>query len=300
MANLKWIASLILAVTVVSALAAETRCPGNVESLPFRSVNRYQIVVPVSVNHSGPYNFLLDTGTQVTTVTPALAAGLNLPTQGEVTIEGVGSRQSAALAPVDLIQVGSEGVANQQVLIYGLQNLHFAGVNIQGILGENFLEHFDMLIDNAHSLLCLDKSAAMRAAVKGFHIPLAKQDEEAPGALPSMLIVEARLSDGMRPVRLKLDSGANSSLLYNVRQYVALPMYKAAQLCGNGVSGAQCTFLQLPAQEVKMGSLELSNVSFIAAARAQQSADFDGLLTLGIFRRVFICHTDHFAVLEPR
>jgi len=229
-----------------------------------------------------------------------LAAGLNLPTQGEVTIEGVGSRQSAALAPVDLIQVGSEGVANQQVLIYGLQNLHFAGVNIQGILGENFLEHFDMLIDNAHSLLCLDKSAAMRAAVKGFHIPLAKQDEEAPGALPSMLIVEARLSDGMRPVRLKLDSGANSSLLYNVRQYVALPMYKAAQLCGNGVSGAQCTFLQLPAQEVKMGSLELSNVSFIAAARAQQSADFDGLLTLGIFRRVFICHTDHFAVLEPR
>ena len=66
------------------------------------------------------------------------------------------------------------------------------------------------------------------------------------------------------------------------------------------MSGAQCTFSPLPAQEVKIGSLELSNVSFIAAARAQQNAEFDGLLTMGLFRRVFICHTDHFAVVEPR
>ncbi len=42
--------------------------------------------------------------------------------------------------------------------MYDLQNLH-PGLNIQGILGEDFLEHFDMLIDNVHSLLCLDDSA---------------------------------------------------------------------------------------------------------------------------------------------
>ena len=52
------------------------------------------------------------------------------------------------------------------------QNLQSADLHIQGILGEDFLEHFDMLIDNAHSLLCLDDTGAMRAGVKGTHIPL--------------------------------------------------------------------------------------------------------------------------------
>jgi len=62
----KQIAALVLAVTTATTVLAEPRCPGNVESLPYLQLNRHQIVVPVSINHSGPYNFLLDTGTQMT------------------------------------------------------------------------------------------------------------------------------------------------------------------------------------------------------------------------------------------
>ena len=43
--------------------------------------------------------------------------------------------------------------------------------------------------------------------------------------MPSMLIIVARLSDAMRPVRLKLDSGANRSFLYNTTQYLALSAF---------------------------------------------------------------------------
>ncbi len=42
--------------------------PGNVASLPFRFVNGQQIVLAVSINHTGPYNFLLDSGTQSTMI----------------------------------------------------------------------------------------------------------------------------------------------------------------------------------------------------------------------------------------
>ena len=72
MTNFKWFASFVLAVTMVSTLGAETHCPGNVASVPFHLVNRHQIILAVSVNHSGPYNFLLDTGTQFTMVDPVL------------------------------------------------------------------------------------------------------------------------------------------------------------------------------------------------------------------------------------
>ena len=303
MTTFQWFASLVLAATIVPALAAETHCPGNVASVPFRLVNRHQIVLAVSINHTGPYNFLLDSGTQITMIDPSLAAELHLDTQGAVMVAGAGSRQSASFAQLDLVEAGSHAVANQKVLVYDLQNLRSADLHIQGILGEDFLEHFDVLIDNAHSLLCLDNSAAMRTAVKGPHIPLvASAEPEDVVALPSLLIIPVRLSDGVRPVRLLLDSGTNAPILYNTPEYMALPPSQDAVLRGDGVDGAQRIFSALPPQDVKIGSLELSRVPFFSLAGTQKDAlvkGFDGVLPTGLFRRVFIDHADHFAVLEP-
>ncbi len=303
MTNFKIFVSFVLAATIVSTLSAETRCPGNAASLPLRIVNRHQMIVAVSVNHSGPYNFLLDTGTQITMIDSSLAVELHLDTQGEAVVAGAGSRQSASYARLDLLQAGSNAVAGQKVLVYGLENLRSADLHIQGVLGEDFLDHFDMLIDSAHSLLCLDETAAMRAEVKGTHIELVAPSESAPGpALSTLLIIEVRLSDGMRPVRLMLDSGANVPLLYNAPQYMALPLSQNASLRGTGVDGVQRNFSTLPPQQMKIGSRELSDVRFFSLAGKQKDSrakGFDGLLTLGLFRRVFINHADHFAVLEP-
>src|ERR1700676_4958062 len=107
MTNLKGFHYLVFAATVVSTLSAETHCPGNVASVPFRLVKGHQIIVPVSVNHNGPYNFLLDTGTQLTRVAPSLAAQFHLDTQGAAVVAGAGTRQSAALAELDLLETGA-------------------------------------------------------------------------------------------------------------------------------------------------------------------------------------------------
>jgi hypothetical protein len=300
MTNFKSFASLVLAATIVPALPAETHCPGNVASLPFRFVNHHLIVLAVSINHTGPYNFQLDTGTQITMIDPSLATGLHLETQGA----GAGSRQSASIAKLDLLEAGSRSVANQRVVVYDLQNLQSADLHIQGILGEDFLEHFDMLIDNAHSLLCLDDTGAMRAGVKGTHIPLVASAETANGAmLPGLLIIAAHLTDGTRPVRLMLDSGANAPILYNTSQYMALQLSQTVALRGSGVDGAQRIFSALPPQDLKIGPLELTGVPFFSLAGSQKDSiakGFDGVLTIGLFRRVFIDHTEHFAVLESR
>jgi hypothetical protein len=256
------------------------------------------MIVPVSVNHSGPYLFLLDTGMQITSIDQSLAVDLHLEAQGAAVVAGAGSRQAASVAQLDLLEAGSHAVPNTRVLVYDLQKLH-----VQGILGEDFLEHFDMLIDNAHRLLCLDNLAAMRARVNGPHIPLVVAAVPEDGvALPGLLIIAVRLSDGMRPVRLMLDSGTNSPVLYNTSQYMALPLSQNLPIRGNGVDGAQRIFLALPLQDVRIDSLELSRVPFFTLAGAQKDArikGFDGVLPTGLFRRVFIDHADHFAILEP-
>src|ERR1035441_4987582 len=304
MTNFKSFASLVLTATIAPALPAETHCPGNVASLPFRLVNRHLIVLAVSINHTGPYNFQLDLGTQITMIDPSLATGLHLETQGAAIAAGAGSRQSASIAKLDLLEAGSHSVAHQRVIASEVQNLQSADLHIQGILGEDFLEHVDMLIDNAHSLLCLDDTATMRSGVKGLHIPLVASAQPADGAgLPGLLIVEAHLTDGTRPVHLMLDSGANAPILYNSSQYMALQLSQSVALRGSSVDGAQRIFSALPPQDVKIGALELTGVPFFSLGGTQKDSiakGFDGVLQIGLFRRVFIDHTEHFAVLEPR
>jgi hypothetical protein len=306
MSAFKWFASFVLAATIVPALPAEPHCPGNVASVPFRLVNRDQMIVEVSVNHSGPYNFLLDTGTQMTMVDPALAAELHLNTQGSAGVAGVGFLASAPVAQLDLLEVGSHAVVNQKVLVFDFQNSHSVDLHIfRGVLGEDFLGGFDMLIDNAHNLLCLDDSSAMADDVKGPHIALMAPARTTNG-MPSLrsLIIAARLSDGTRPVRLKLDSGTNVSFLFYTARYMPLELLARTSLLGGGFDRAQRPVSTMPLQDLQIGPLEIPRVSFFTYADSPEglsrTSAYDGLLTLGIFRRVFICHTHHFAVLDPR
>lgn len=302
MTTFKGVASVVLAASIATTLSAETHCPGNVESVPLHYVNGYQMIVTVSVNHSGPYDFLLDTGTQFTMVDPSLAAELHLSNQDSIPVDGTGFHGSASSASLDQVAVGSHTVAHIEALVYSLKNLKAFDLRLRGVLGEDFLQHFDMLIDNAHKMLCLDESSAMRGEMKGNHIALVTpiDGEDVP---PNSLILPIRLSGSSRPLRLKLDSGANAPFLYSASKLDAIPQLRVASLRGSGTDGAQRSFVALPPQEMKIGSIEFSKVPFFTLASEDRNSGnlgFDGLLTMGLFRRVFVSHSDHFAILEGR
>jgi hypothetical protein len=300
MSNFKRFAAFVVVATIVPALHAKPHCPGNVASVPLRPTNSHQMIVAISVNRSGPYNFLLDTGTQMTMIDPSLAAELHLNTQGSAVVAGVGFQAAASFAQLDLLEAGSHAVANQKVLVFESKKPESNELHFRGVLGEDFLGQFDVVIDNAHNLLCLDDSAAMRADVKGPHIALLTAPETSSGGPSfSTLIISARLSDGMRPVRLNLDSGTNAPFLFDSPQYMTPGSIRRV---GGGLNGTQRSLSTLPPQDLKIGSLKFPNVSFATLAYSQRDSrtrTFDGLLTLGLFRRVFICHADHFAVFEP-
>ena len=304
MSTFKWLASVTLAVTTFPALQAETHCPGNVASLRLHLTNSHQMIVAVSVNHSGPYNFLLDTGTQVTMVDPSLAAELHLKTQDSAVVAGVGFLAAASFAQLDLLEAGSHAVANQKALVFDIKNPQSVDLNFRGVLGEDFLSQFDILIDNDHKLLCLDDSSAMAAHVEGPHIALAAPAQAANG-MPALrsLIMTAVLSDGTRPVRLKLDSGTNVSFLFNTARYMPLELLRSVSMLGGGLDGAQHSYATMPLQDLQIGPLKIPRVSFFTFAGARRDSsptDFDGMLSMGLFQSVFICHTHHFVVLVSR
>ena len=308
MTTLKWLGSLVLAATVLPALFAESRCPGNVVSLPFRLVNGYQILVPVSINHSGPYDFLLDTGTETTIVGPSLAGELHLNAIGAARVSGAAFHGSAFSAQLEQVEIGPHSLVNRNALVYELLNLRSVDGHVRGILGEDFVGNLDMLIDYSHKLLCLDDSTAMRSAIRGTHVLLLTSMKEGGNTSTSnLLIVAAHLSGESGSSRLILDSGSSIPYLYNTSQRLpqvgAQKSFGGASLIGSGADGDRQVFLALPPQKVRIGTIELPQVTFLTLAYARKdpaATKFDGLLTMNLFRYVFICQAEHFAVLEAK
>jgi hypothetical protein len=303
MSVLKWLVALILVAVSLPAVKAEPHCPGNVTSLPLRLVQRSQIVVPVGINHAGPYDFLLDTGAQVTTVDPALAAALQLKTRGTAGVVGVGVYSRAPLTELDTVEAGSHEVERVLAVIQDLGQTALADRRVRGVLAGNFLEHFDLLIDYPHSIVCLDDSAEMGKKVKGERIPFSAK-AGAQGSAPTLqkLIVSAHVRGiEKRMLRLQLDSGINSPLLYGAGEDLKPGQTMGAPLRSRGTDGSEHAFAVLDSQDIQVGPHSLRQVQFVMpinAGKNSPKADVDGLLPTMLFQRVYVSYADHYVVLE--
>ena len=162
---MKWFV-FFLAVLCGAGIQAESPCPANIRSVPFRNSQQHQVVVQVSINHRQPSDFLLDTGTQMTVVDQSLAVELGIPTTGNANIAGLSVQGQAKFAQIDSLEVGDHVSTRQRVLVYNMGRLQQAGFAIRGLLGQDFLSQFDVFIDNAHNVLCIDDTGALRAGVR--------------------------------------------------------------------------------------------------------------------------------------
>jgi hypothetical protein len=299
---------LLLASLISQTLPAahgEAHCPGNVASLTLRLVQGALIIVPIEINHSGPYDFVVDTGAQVTTIEPSLAAELGVKAQGTTGVGGVATYARTDYSHLDLIEAGQHSVPNTIAVIQEMTQLIEADSRIRGILGANFLEHFDLLIDNGRHLLCLDESGALASTIKGEHIALAeprgsKQD------LPftRTLIVAAHLSaSDATPVLLRLDSGSNSPLLYATDALVRSKSKSKASILKRVANGAEQSFAALPPQDIQIGTHSVRQVSFVipmnSIGAGGPTPREDGLLPTMVFQRIFITCSGGYVALEP-
>lgn len=294
-----WLALASLFSLLISAHAAP-HCPGNVASVHTRHVAQYLNVVEVAINHAGPYPFLLDTGAQITSIDPALAAALQLKPRVAARILGVASPEAVPIAEMGDMQVGAQDIPHAQVAIQSLSRLQAADSSIRGVLGGDFLRHFDVLIDQANSLLCLGKAGEMQSYIHGDQLSFAVPHGESGAASTEPLIIPVRLS-GMpdHPLFLLLDSGANAPFLWKVEEAMRMRSLAAQNISAG--QRAQAAFTTLPPQDMRIGDLLVHQISFaIPTVTGNDAAkiDVDGLLPTAQFRRVYIDYDHRFVVLE--
>lgn len=294
---------LALTLPLIPLLHARAQCPGNVASLHVRVIERSLVVVPVKINHSGPYDMVVDTGAQVTTIDPALQAEPQLSTDGTAGVIGPGVYERDNLIRLDLLEAGSQAVARALAVVGDLRQLQIADKNIRGILGSNFLGHFDMLLDYAHGVLCLDDGTRLQQKVKGEHIALikaAKSDEGPPFTERSVITV--RVSGvKARDLHLILDSGSNAPLLFN-SAVLPVDLSKNAVLTRVDGNGVEQRFAVLMAPDIQVGTHSFHRIPFVTPidiGRDVPKLQEDGLLPTVLFQWIYISHSQAYAVIEP-
>jgi hypothetical protein len=285
------------------ATPAESRCPGNFAGESPRMVAGALLVIPVRINHSGPYDFMVDTGSQLNVIDPLLAAELGLKSQGAVGLVATATYSQAPVAVLDSLETGAHMVAKPLTVVQDLSPIQAADPRIRGVLGENFLSHFDVLIDYRRRLVCLDEAKAMERELHGEQIPV-RRDPENQVPFSERLVISVNLSDtGDREIRLQLDSGSDGPILYSGNKRLEEPLLKRARLQGEEVSEARRAFAVLPPQDMRIGTRTIHKVPFVTPVNTATNVpgrDEDGILATVLFERVYINHTDRYVILNPR
>jgi predicted aspartyl protease len=180
--------------------------------VPFESIDN-AMAAEVRLNGSHRLRFLVDTGAAATVidVERAKALGLNLSTR---TVPGQGGGEQAFAAvplKVNELALGGEALTDATVYAIPLGILsRFAGVQIDGVLGFEFLSRYAVEIDYAGRALVLHDPAGFRYAGPGEVLPFTLEHNH-------VQIQADLLRPGHEPLRGKftVDTGMAAALLLN-------------------------------------------------------------------------------------
>lgn len=115
------------------------------------------MIVPVHVNGDGPLQFAVDTGSTLTCVDHRVAERLGLPERSGrqgVTAGGSGVGHMRVVR-IDSLRVGGAAMRELDACVVELAHARSVGVEIDGLLGLNFLRAYDVRIDFDRRVLSL-------------------------------------------------------------------------------------------------------------------------------------------------
>ena len=113
----------------------------------FKLLRGHVIVIPITVNGSGPYDFILDTGASTTTVSSEFARVSRLRPADRVELVTVAGSRFLPRAYLSSVSIGAKSVENLEAIINDLTEARAISSGIHGALGQNFLSQFNILID---------------------------------------------------------------------------------------------------------------------------------------------------------
>ena len=265
----------------------------------FTTSQDFMVIVPVSINGAGPFHFLLDTGTSRTMVDRKIAEQLSLPRVDQSMAIGAQGTVSVLHVHADSVSMGGFTIPGLTITVMPKN----AGLpeKVRGILGEDFLERFDLLLDYRHHVIELQSGdGPLTESVVGERLPIRLQGMMEDGPVVGRLIVFAHaLELGRANVSLQLDSGVNSLVMFGGPQSLgAGAMQQNLDIAGSVQSSSGVSGYSTMIQQLWLGSKVVRNITAFAPP-ARPGMDTDGLMPTSAFNSIFISHSQKFVILDP-
>ena len=274
--------------------AADTDNSGT--NLAVRTVNGYLMVVRVSINGHGPFDFLVDTGTNTTLVDPGLAADLNLKPVDRMALATLADATPVVRYYADTLQAGQASVAHLEVLGAPLSEIRALDSRVRGVMGMNFLLQFSFLLDYRHQRMAIFPFPDSAPVPSGRRVNVQINDSR-------ILIPVESQSSPAGSWNLVLDSGIGNVLLFQSRvRSSAGPCVAAPCMMQVATNGSNYAAPTLVIPEMMIAERSLINQSAIVLRNdlLKTTDPQDGLLPASLFRSVFFDRSNATLVVEPR
>lgn len=206
-----------------------------------------RLTVPVMIEGEGPYDFMIDTGSQATAVTHEINRSLSLAPLGTATLVGMASRR-----PVDLVEIPKLEVGNYKIYDLVSPVLNRTHVGADGIIGLDSLQDLRVLIDFREETIAVEDVSDLKNYRRGFEIVVRARQE-----LGQLLITSA-LVEGVKTTVI-IDTGAQGSLANNALKE-KLRKKREQEVVTTDVNGVSLTGPMRYVRTLTIEGLQLQNV----------------------------------------
>lgn len=164
------------------------------------AADRYnRMTVPVTIEGRGPFNFMIDTGSQATVVSRSLGDRLQLPSLGTATVVGMAASKRVELVRLDGLELASRMFDNLHVPLLEAQHM-----GADGILGLDSLQDLRVVIDFRAESIAVDDAKAL-GGDRGYEIVVRARNKKG-----RLIITDAEI-DGIRTAVI-IDTGSQGSI----------------------------------------------------------------------------------------
>ena len=215
---------------------------------------RRRMTAPVMINGQGPFEFIVDTGTNRSVISRELATRLGLPEGPKTLLHSISGRESAASARVDSFRIGQREARR---LI--MPALSARTVGADGLLGVDGLKNQRVVMDFLDNVLTIEASSARIRDANVPAIPARRR-------FGQLTVVDTDL-EGIR-VSVVMNTGsemtvANSALRRALGR--RLPLGELAQVTLVGAAGDQAIGDYGGLPRFRLGPLRINNLRVVYA-----------------------------------
>jgi hypothetical protein len=263
------------------------------EQAPFRLVRDTFAVVPLQVNGLGPFDFILDTGTDTTLVDPELASQLSLTPLDRMTLTTPVGKQILVRSSLRSVALGLAVVSDLEALVQDMPELHKLDRHVRGILGQNFLSHFNYALDYHRQLLFLESQDELRDSAIGERVRFE--------ATRGKMVIQMEMpSLGIASAHLLLDSASSDLVLFRKPLPLKSPLLSSkSSLLNSRSDSREVTMLRMTA--LTIGGQHLHDIKLaVLPPGTGESQPEDGLLPTILFHALYVNNREGFVILNPR